>query len=124
MWKHPILAQYLIWYNRNMPSYYDPMRGLRKARRRREVEEAEMKEYIKKLSEKPKTTPDKDCLILGREIANLRKNAGMTQKKLGEILKTSQSKIARIELGHHNLTIKNVRRIARAFGKELNIIIK
>ena len=107
-----------------MPSYYDPTRSLRRAQRRREIREAEIKEYVKKLKEKPKALPDKYCLTLGREIATLRKSVGITQNKLSEIAKTSQSKIARVELGYHNLTIKSARKIVKALGRDLKIIIK
>lgn len=51
---------------------------------------------------------------VGRLIRDARKQHGMTQNQLAEILKTSQSAIHRVESGTQNLSLEYINRIAEA----------
>lgn len=56
---------------------------------------------------------------LGRKIAALRKDKGISFRQMAEILNTSTSQIMRIEAGEVNTSILNLKRIAEEF--DLNI---
>ena len=95
----------------------------------RKYTEAEKAAYVKrerekypkfKSVEKPK---NKLCLEVGLKIGNLRRDASLTQVKLGELSGTTQSVIARVEAGRHNLTIKKLEIITKRLGRNLRIII-
>jgi transcriptional regulator with XRE-family HTH domain len=61
-------------------------------------------------------------LSLGEEISELRKRNHMTQSDLARKVHTSRTAIARYESGRYeNFNISTLRRIARAFHRELNI---
>lgn len=51
---------------------------------------------------------------VGRLIRDARKQHGMTQNQLAEILKTSQSAIHRVESGTQNLSLEYINRITEA----------
>ena len=107
-----------------MPSYYQPGKFRKKMER---LEEQERKAFLAELGKtknKPKPLIDELCASIGRDLAKFRREAGMTQLKLAEIIKTSQSAIGRIESGRHNLTVKNLKRIAKVFKKDLKINIE
>ena len=54
---------------------------------------------------------------LARQLTELRKKKGYTQKELAEKAHTSQSAIARLESGQHqNLTLAFLQRVSRALG--------
>lgn len=50
-----------------------------------------------------------------------RKEAGLTQKQLADLMGKRQSTIARLESGTHDPKIKTLHQVAKALGKELNI---
>ena len=107
----------------NMPSYYQPYK-FKKKLERRERESARINEELrKKILAERKPVPDELLAGIGKKIAGLRIAAGLTQKKLGELAGTYQSAIGRIELGRENLTIKNLRKIAKILGKKLKLEI-
>ncbi|WP_257477365.1 helix-turn-helix domain-containing protein [Acidipropionibacterium jensenii] len=56
---------------------------------------------------------------VGRLIRDARKQRGLTQNQLAELLKTSQSAIHRIEAGHQNLSLDYINRIADALESPL-----
>mgnify|MGYP001574471322 CR=1 FL=1 len=60
-------------------------------------------------------------LFIGEQIKKARAKIGMTQKELAKKLNTSQSVIARIEIGKQNLTIGRLVLIAQALRKKLYI---
>jgi ribosome-binding protein aMBF1 (putative translation factor) len=97
--------------------------------RYRKYTEAEKAAYVKREQEKyPKFKPtekpkSKICLDVGLKIGNLRRGANLTQARLGELSGTTQSVIARVEGGRHNLTIKKLETIAKMLGRSLKIII-
>jgi DNA-binding XRE family transcriptional regulator len=62
---------------------------------------------------------------LAMKLQQIRKAAGLTQKKLAEMIKTQQSVISRIEdsdYDGHSLSV--VRKIATALGKRIRIVIE
>lgn len=60
-------------------------------------------------------------VLVGREIAKLRKGKNMAQKELAHLLKTKQSAVARIETGRQNITLRTLVKIAGIFRKKLQI---
>jgi ribosome-binding protein aMBF1 (putative translation factor) len=71
----------------------------------------------------PKKSASQLSIDFGRYIAQNRKRVGLTQEKLGHAIGTTQSVIARIESGRHNITLKRIDLIAKALGKKLKISI-
>lgn len=58
---------------------------------------------------------------IGRRVAQLRAEAGMTQRQLAEAAGLSHPHIARIELGAYNVGVDTLQAIANAFGKNVDI---
>ncbi len=56
---------------------------------------------------------------VGRLIRDARKQRGLTQNQLADLLKTSQSAVHRIEAGHQNLSLDYINRIAEALESPL-----
>lgn len=56
---------------------------------------------------------------VGRLIRDARKQRGLTQTQLADLLKTSQSAIHRVEAGHQNLSLDYINRIAEALESPL-----
>lgn len=54
-------------------------------------------------------------------IIEARIETGMTQKQLAEATGMNQRSISRIEMGNTNPTLKTLDRLARGFGKKLQI---
>lgn len=61
-------------------------------------------------------------VMLGREIAQARAAAGLTQEQLAERTGIRQEVISRIERGGGNPTAKTLERIANALGKRLQVL--
>lgn len=53
---------------------------------------------------------------LGKNIRKLRKGAGLSQEKLGEITGLNQTYISDIELGKRNPSIRNIEKVAKALN--------
>ncbi|MEJ5207461.1 helix-turn-helix transcriptional regulator [Denitratimonas sp. CY0512] len=58
----------------------------------------------------------------GVTLRTLRMNKGMSQKKLADLIGTSQPHIARIEGGADNLSIDTCRRLAQALDIDMNAL--
>lgn len=58
------------------------------------------------------------------EIIKARIEKNMTQKELAELVGTRQSNISRLESGEYNPSLQFLKKIAKAMGKELDIILK
>lgn len=56
---------------------------------------------------------------IGKQVADLREAAGMTQAELARKLKTTQSAVARIESGKQNVSTDTLKKISRALGRNL-----
>ncbi|OHA14330.1 MAG: UDP-N-acetylglucosamine 1-carboxyvinyltransferase [Candidatus Tagabacteria bacterium RIFCSPLOWO2_01_FULL_39_11] len=61
----------------------------------------------------------KEQTKIGEFIAKLREQKGITQKELADILKTSQSAVARMERGEQNFTTGMLSKISGALDKEI-----
>ena len=57
-----------------------------------------------------------DRKLLGRIVRDAREKCGLRQGELAERLATPQSVVSRIELGHRELTVLELRVICRALG--------
>ena len=56
-----------------------------------------------------------------RAVIEARKESGITQKELSELTGIAQGDISKLENGNANPSIKTLKRIAMALGKELQI---
>ena len=63
-------------------------------------------------------------MSLGRNIAKLRTERGLTQRELAKHSGISESYLRRIETEHYSVPIKTLTRIAVALGVSLNEIFK
>ena len=61
---------------------------------------------------------------IGKRIAKLRKDAGISQEKLAELSGVGYAHIARIELGRYSVGIDTLEKIANVFGKQIDFIEK
>ena len=61
-------------------------------------------------------------LTLVSEMKRLRQEKNMTQKAIAKKAKMSQSTIARLESGNHKFSMGTFFRIARALGKEVQLV--
>lgn len=62
---------------------------------------------------KPQRRKDAELVALGRQVAELREQAGLTQEALAHKAGLHWTYIGQIERGERNLTYKNVLKIAR-----------
>lgn len=62
--------------------------------------------------------PDTDRVLraLGRRVAELRRDAGLTQEQLAENLGYSTKYLQRIEAGRHNLSVRSLVLLAHEIG--------
>lgn len=58
---------------------------------------------------------------IGKRIADIRKETGISQAKLAEMSGLDQGHIARIELGKYNVGIDTLSKIAEVFHKKIDI---
>lgn len=59
---------------------------------------------------------------IGKRIAEIRKETGISQAKLAEMSGLDQGHIARIELGKYNVGIDTLSKIAEVFNKKIEIV--
>jgi len=82
-------------------------------------------EVKKKLFEDPEVKKEYDELEvfynIKKQIIHLRKEKGLSQKELAELIGTRQSAISRLENEDYNPSVELLAKIARAFDKELEI---
>lgn len=58
---------------------------------------------------------------VAKQLVQLRKTLGISQKELADKLNTKQSAISRIEKGEQNISIGLLEKIAAALGVEVNV---
>ena len=63
--------------------------------------------------------PDRATKDVGRRIAELRRERGLTQERFAERLGIAANALQRIELGMQNLTIRSLVRLANGLGVPL-----
>lgn len=61
---------------------------------------------------------------IGKRIAQLRKEAGVTQARLSELTGIASGNIPRIELGRYNTGIDLLSKIGNALGYQLDFVPK
>lgn len=59
---------------------------------------------------------------IGQDIAQLRKEKGMTQQDLADRVEMQRAHIARIETGKYSVGLDTLAAIAQAFGKRIEIV--
>ena len=73
----------------------------------------------------PRTaTSEVTSAIVGREIRNARRRAGLTQTQVAERLQTSAPYVSGVENGKGNMTIGQLAAIADAVGVELHVELR
>lgn len=84
-------------------------------------------QFKKQLLNDPATKREYDRLepefAIIRALLDARVNEGLTQKQLAEKLGTKQSAIARLESGRANPSIRFLKRVADALGRDFRIQI-
>lgn len=61
---------------------------------------------------------------VAEQVKMARKQAGMTQERLADIVGTKKSNISRLESGRYNPSFEFLSRIAQGLGKELEVRIR
>lgn len=61
--------------------------------------------------------------LIARNIIRRRKELGLTQKQVADLLQTQQSVMSRIETGNHNLTIANLKGIAQVLHTDVSSLL-
>ncbi|MCG8412186.1 MAG: helix-turn-helix domain-containing protein, partial [Bacteroidales bacterium] len=60
---------------------------------------------------------------LGRRVAELRKNKGLSQVEMSEILKISRSACAQIELGNRNISVIELKMLSEVFNFSIDYFL-
>jgi len=58
---------------------------------------------------------------VGREIGRMRRDSGMSQAMLARKLRVAKEVVGKIERGEYNIRLGTLLRIARIFGRQLEI---
>lgn len=66
------------------------------------------------------TEEQKECIYIGKRIAMLRAEQGMTQQELAEKAGIKREHVSRIEAGKYSVGLKILTNIARALGKDID----
>ena len=83
-----------------------------------------IKEQLKNAEFKKEYNELEEEYEISRQIIHARIVAGLTQKELAEKIGTRQSNVSRIENGNYNPSIAILKRIAKATGKKLRVVLK
>ncbi len=67
---------------------------------------------------------DTICKMLAKQIRNIRKQLGLSQKELAKKMGISQQLVSRIENGRENISLATLKNISKALGKRIEIILK
>lgn len=58
---------------------------------------------------------------IGRQVADIRKEQGLTQQQLADIVGMQRNHISRIESGKFSVGLDTLAAIAKALGRQLNL---
>lgn len=61
---------------------------------------------------------------VARQIKDVRKEQGMTQESLAELVGTKKSNISRLESGRYNPSLDFLVKVARGLGKQIQVNVK
>ncbi len=64
-----------------------------------------------------------DAFILGEQLKEERRKAGLTQKQLAERIGTKKSYISRVENGHADIQVSTLFKIFQGLGRRINLTI-
>ncbi len=107
-----------------MPPYYDAGRLRRKIDREKKRVEKAQRRLSEEVRVRTRPPANKLCVDVGVRIRAFRLAAGLTQLKLAGIINTSRTAIIRIEAGRQNLSLKNLEKIGKAFGRKIEVMFK
>ena len=62
--------------------------------------------------------------VLAKKLRDARKESGLTQKELGEMIGVTRQLITRIESGTQNITIETLQKLAGALDYDFTIELK
>ena len=61
---------------------------------------------------------------VARQIKDVRKEQGMTQESLAELVGTKKSNISRLESGRYNPSLDFLMKVAKGIGKQIQVNVK
>ncbi len=61
---------------------------------------------------------------VARQIKDVRKEQGMTQESLAELVGTKKSNISRLESGRYNPSLDFLVKVAKGLGKQIQVNVK
>lgn len=61
---------------------------------------------------------------VARQIKDVRKEQGMTQESLAELVGTKKSNISRLESGRYNPSLDFLMKVAKGLGKQIQVNVK
>lgn len=61
---------------------------------------------------------------VARQIRDVRKEQGMTQESLAELVGTKKSNISRLESGRYNPSLDFLVKVAKGLGKQIQVSVK
>ena len=61
---------------------------------------------------------------VARQLKTLRKDQGMTQEQLAELVGTKESNISRLESGRYNPSLDFLIKVANGLGRQIQVKIK
>ena len=64
------------------------------------------------------------CVRVGRQIATLRQNRGMTQQVLADLADIERSHLARLELGEREAGLRMLEKIAHALSVDVTDLLR
>lgn len=73
-------------------------------------------------AEEPMSYEQKECIYIGKRIAMLRAERGMTQAELADKVGIKREHVSRIEAGKYSVGLKHLAKIAKAFNTEIDFL--
>ena len=61
---------------------------------------------------------------IARQVKTVRKDQGMTQENLAQLVGTKKSNISRLESGRYNPSLEFLEKVAEGLGKQIQIVIR
>lgn len=61
---------------------------------------------------------------IARQVKTVRKDQGMTQENLAQLVGTKKSNISRLESGRYNPSLDFLEKVAEGLGKQIQIVIR
>lgn len=71
----------------------------------------------------PSTRPHRARLLFAKNLREARKERGLSQEKLAELVDLHRTYVGSVERGERNVSIDNMERLAEAVGMELRDLL-